>query len=86
LFYNEAVATIGKLTSDQLKIITLCFLLRYTISFQVSSWEKFKNYKSSISARQETSFANLDYRKVQLKIFETEKLVELFCKRSHLEP
>jgi len=39
-----------------------------------------KNYKSSISAMQETPFANLDYHKVQLKIFEAEKLGELFCK------
>ncbi len=45
-----------------------------------------KNYKSSISARQETPFANLDYHKVQLKFFETEKLGELFYKRLHSEP
>jgi len=30
IVYNEAIKTIGKLTEDQLKIITLCFILRHT--------------------------------------------------------
>ena len=43
IVYNEAISTIGKLTSDQLKIITLCFLLIYT-NHNIRSWETFKNY------------------------------------------
>ena len=31
IVYNEAIETIGKLTKDGLKIITLCFILRYAI-------------------------------------------------------
>jgi hypothetical protein len=37
LVYNEAISTIAKLTPDQLKIITLCYLLRYTSNSAVTS-------------------------------------------------
>lgn len=42
LVYNEAILTINKLTIDQLKIITLCYLLRYTQNPSVNSWDRFK--------------------------------------------
>ncbi|MBI4973487.1 hypothetical protein HZC27_02655 [Candidatus Roizmanbacteria bacterium] len=44
IVYDEAIATIGKLTTDQLKIITLCYLLRYTSYDGITSWDTFKNY------------------------------------------
>ncbi len=31
IVYNESIETIGKLTQDELKIICLCFMLRYTV-------------------------------------------------------
>jgi len=44
IVYDEAIATIGKLTTDQLKIITLCYLLRYTSYGGIVSWEAYKKY------------------------------------------
>lgn len=44
IVYNEAIATVAKLTIDQLKILTLCFLLRYTKSHIVTSLETFNQY------------------------------------------
>ncbi len=42
--YNEAITTIGKLTLDQLKILTLCFLLKYTRCYVVRNGETLNNY------------------------------------------
>lgn len=47
IVYDEAISTIGKLTANQLKIITLCYLLKYTVNLWVSSWESFKTYLNS---------------------------------------
>lgn len=44
IVYNEAISTVSKLTTDQLKIITLCYLARYTSYGGVLSWDTFKNY------------------------------------------
>lgn len=44
IVYNEAISTINKLTIDQLKIITLCYLLRYTINGSIVSWNRFEEY------------------------------------------
>ena len=44
IVYNEAITTVSKLTSDQLKIITLCYLAKYTTYGGVVSWDTFKNY------------------------------------------
>jgi len=44
IVYNEAISTINKLTVDQLKIITLCYLLRYTSYGGIVSWDAFKIY------------------------------------------
>lgn len=44
IVYNEAISTVNKLTSDQLKIITLCYLARYTSYGGIVSWDTFKNY------------------------------------------
>jgi len=46
IVYNEAISTIGKITSDQLKIITLCYLLRYVSFLNINSWEAFQGYFS----------------------------------------
>jgi hypothetical protein len=47
IVYNEAVSTINKLTVDQLKIVTLCYLLRYTRYSNIVSWDTFNNYLNS---------------------------------------
>lgn len=44
IVYNEAITTIEKLTTDQLKILTLCFLLRRTRFNSLNSIEQFKQY------------------------------------------
>lgn len=44
IVYNEAISTINKLTIDQLKIVTLCYLLKYTSYSGIVSWDTFKNY------------------------------------------
>lgn len=44
IVYNEAIGTIGKLTADQLKIITLCYLLGYTSHTGINSWKSFTEY------------------------------------------
>lgn len=44
IVYNEAISTINKLTIDQLKIITLCYLLKYTSYGGIVSWEAYKKY------------------------------------------
>lgn len=44
IVYDEAISTINKLTLDQLKIITLCYLLRYTSYGGIVSWKAFKKY------------------------------------------
>ena len=44
IVYDEAISTIGKLTTDQLKIITLCYLGRYTTYGGIASWDTFKTY------------------------------------------
>jgi len=44
IVYNEAIATIRKLTTNQLKILTLCFLLRYAYYTGIINWETFNNY------------------------------------------
>jgi len=47
IVYDEAITTIGKLTVDQLKIITLCYLLKYTSYGGIVSWETYKKYLDS---------------------------------------
>jgi len=44
IVYNEAISTVSKITIDQLKIITLCYLARYTSYGGIVSWDTFKNY------------------------------------------
>ncbi|MFH1048173.1 MAG: LPO_1073/Vpar_1526 family protein [Patescibacteria group bacterium] len=44
IVYNEAISTVNKLTVDQLKIITVCYLLKYTSYNGIVSWDTFRNY------------------------------------------
>lgn len=44
IVYNEAINTIEKLTIDQLKILTLCFLLKRTKLGGLTNFEQFKEY------------------------------------------
>jgi len=47
IVFNEAITTINRLTIDQLKIITLCYLLRYTTYTGINDWATFNNYLNS---------------------------------------
>ena len=47
IVYDEAISTIGKLTTDQLKIVTLCYLLKYTSYGGIVSWKAYKKYLGS---------------------------------------
>lgn len=44
IVYNEAITTIEKLTTDQLKILTICFLLTRTKRTGLSGLDEFKEY------------------------------------------
>ncbi|KKS92871.1 MAG: hypothetical protein UV70_C0022G0004 [Parcubacteria group bacterium GW2011_GWA2_43_13] len=44
IVYNEAITTVSKLTIDQLKIITLCYLSKYTTYGGIVSWDTFQKY------------------------------------------
>ena len=44
IVYNEAITTIEKLTTEQLKILTLCFLLKRTKLSGLTNLEQFKQY------------------------------------------
>jgi len=44
LVYNEAIETIGKLTIDGLKIITLCFILHYTRRLKIKHIDELDNF------------------------------------------
>lgn len=59
IVYNEAISTINKLTIDQLKIVTLCYLLRYTSYSEIISWDTFKNYLNT-SVKPFLGFKNTD--------------------------
>lgn len=48
IVFNEAIATIGKLTTNQLKILTLCFLVRYTNYGGVANWQTFNHYLNGV--------------------------------------
>lgn len=70
---NEAISTINKLTIDQLKIITLCYLIGYTFFPEANSWKslneiletnikpflKFKNTASEFQHIEYASCGNL---------------------------
>lgn len=67
IVYNEAISTIEKLTTDQLKIITLCFLLKRTKRNGLTNIDQFKQYleqqiKPFIDFKQTTAeFEHLAY-------------------------
>lgn len=44
IVYNEAIETVGKLTTNQLKIITLVFLLKDVNFSSIQSWQNFNEY------------------------------------------
>jgi len=44
IVYDEAISTIGKLTVDQLKIVTLCYILSYTSYGGIVSWGSYEAY------------------------------------------
>ncbi len=50
IIYNEAISTVGKLTKNQLKILTLHITVRYVIRQNIFSWDDFKDYLKSIES------------------------------------
>ncbi|MDD4036542.1 MAG: hypothetical protein PHS45_04395 [Bacilli bacterium] len=67
IVFNEAVTTVGKMTSDQLKIITLCYILKYTKRLGVSNWDNIndifeKSIKPFIDFKNtQTEFQHIEY-------------------------
>jgi len=47
IVYDEAISTINKLTNDQLKILTLCFLIKRTKLNGITNIAQFNNYLES---------------------------------------
>lgn len=41
IVFKEALSTVGKMTADQLKIVTLCYLLKYTKHNGIKTFEQF---------------------------------------------
>lgn len=50
IVYNEAIETIGKLTQDELKIIALTFLLRYTKFTEVENLQDLNNLLARVTS------------------------------------
>ncbi len=58
IVYNEAILTVNKLTIDQIKIITLCYLLRYTQLTSMDSWISFRIFYLRNTVRKFLDFNN----------------------------
>lgn len=66
IVYNEAISTVSKLTKDQLKIITLCYLLRYTSYGGIVSWETFNDYlKTNIQPFLDFKGTNAEFQHIE---------------------
>jgi hypothetical protein len=67
IVFSEAVSTVGKMTSDQLKIITLCYMLKYTKRMGVLNWDQIndifeKSIKPFIDFKNtQTEFQHIEY-------------------------
>jgi hypothetical protein len=59
IVFNEAISTINKLTVDQLKIITLCYLLKYAFNRKINSWSALDEYLNT-RVKPFTGFKNTD--------------------------
>jgi hypothetical protein len=57
IVYNEAIMTVSKLTKDQLKIITLCFLICEACDSDITSWDEYKYHIDAV-LKNFTSFKN----------------------------
>ena len=66
IVYNEAIETIGKLTVNQLKILTLHYLLTYTTYRGISNWATFNSYlNTSIKPFLDFKNTNADFQHLQ---------------------
>lgn len=57
---DEAIKTIGKLTPNQIDILTLCFILKYITSFVVHDWPSFNEFLNGDVQTLLSSFENDD--------------------------
>ncbi len=66
IVYNEAIKTIEKMTVDQLKIITLCYLVRYTRYLVIFSWDQFNDYlKTTIKPFMDYKDTNAEFQHIE---------------------
>lgn len=84
IVYNEAISTIEKLTTDQLKILTLCFLLKKTKLNGLNNLDQFKQYleqriKPFIDFKRTIAeFEHLDYARCASISIASHDIVGLF--------
>lgn len=89
IVYNEAITTIGKLTTNQLKILTLCFLLKRTKFNKLSNLQQFKQYldqkiKPFVDfKRTNAEFEHLDYTGCASILFGRPGIIQLLKKNYH---
>ena len=65
LVYNEAIETIGKLTIDELKIITLCFILRYTRRLKIKHIDELDNFLKLLEPLYDFNNTNAEFQHVE---------------------
>lgn len=65
IVYNEAIKTIEKLTTDQLKIITLVFIIKHTRSAGISNLAQFNTYLQGIKPFIDFKDSNARYQHIQ---------------------
>lgn len=65
LVYNEAIETIGKLTIDELKIITLCFTLQYTRRLNIKHIDELDNFLKLLEPLYDFNNTNAEFQHIE---------------------
>jgi len=65
LVYNEAIETIGKLTIDELKIITLSFILRYTRRLNINNIDELDNFLKLLESLYDFNNTNAEFQHIE---------------------
>jgi len=65
LVYNEAIETIGKLTIDGLKIITICFILRYTRRLKIKNIDELNNFLKLLEPLYDFNNTNAEFQHIE---------------------
>jgi len=65
LVYNEAIETIGKLTIDELKIITLSFILRYTKRLNIKHIDELDNFLKLLEPLYDFNNTNAEFQHIE---------------------